>query len=219
MSHHACYSLTTDFLDIVLIEDSKPMQMILRSMLTALRAQRVRVFDNPTDALKSMLREPPNLILTDWRMPGMSGYRFLRAIRTPQLQPLCFVPVIVVTAHATEQVIHDAMRAGAHMVMVKPVSPSALYERINWLLSDKRQFVIGEEKAYVLDGTREKLSAHGMRMAALARARQNPSALAAGLGIATTAAQASPAVLSEPLKAPKRRATNFAAPVMSPRSA
>lgn len=171
MSHHACYSLTTDFLDIVLIEDSKPMQMILRSVLTSLHAQRVRVFDNPTEALKSILREPPNLILSDWRMPGMSGYRFLRAIRSGQTPSLCFVPVIVITAHATESVIQNAMRAGAHMVMVKPVAPSALFERIDWLLRDSRKFVMGDEATFVLEGTREKLAAHRMRGETLARVR------------------------------------------------
>ncbi len=64
-----------EFLDIVVVEDSKPMQMILRSMLAGLQVRRIRVFENGKAALAAMLRDPPTLIITDLRMPGMSGSR------------------------------------------------------------------------------------------------------------------------------------------------
>lgn len=180
MSHHACFALPMEFLDIVVVEDSKPMQMILRSMLTALQARRIRLFDNGADALQAMVREPPNLLITDLRMPGMSGLSLLRAMRSPQMEPLCFVPAIVVTAHATHGVVEEAMNAGAHLLLAKPVAPSAMVERITWIINDTRRFVPGADGAYVIEGVREKLVARANRAKALQmiRAAENRAARA-----------------------------------------
>ncbi|HUG62836.1 MAG TPA: response regulator [Methylomirabilota bacterium] len=167
MSHNACYAMPIEYLDIVVVEDSKPMQMILRTMLSALQARRIRVFDNGPAALKAMVLEPPTLVITDLRMPGMSGLSLLRAMRSPKMDPLCFVPVIVVTAHATQGVVEEAMNSGAHLLLVKPVSPTAMVERINWIISDTRHFVIGSDGGYVISGVTEKLAARRNRARAM----------------------------------------------------
>lgn len=181
MSHNACYAMPIEFLDIVVIEDSKPMQMILRTMLSALQARRIRLFDNGPKALEAMVREPPNLIITDLRMPGMSGLALVRAIRQPKMDPLCFVPVIVVTAHATHGVVEEAMGAGAHLLIVKPVAPSAMVDRINWIINDHRHFIPGADGSYVIEGVSAKIEARRNRARAMqlqaaaeARARAQP---------------------------------------------
>lgn len=172
MSHHACYALPAEFLDIVVIEDSKPMQAILRSMLHGLRARRIRVYETIKEALESMLREPPNLIVCDWRLGRNSAFKFLRMIRTRFMAPLCFVPVIVVTAHATQRVVERAMHAGAHLLVVKPLAPTTLLDRVRWLLADRRPFVLGENGTYVIEGVPEKLKAQQARVDAMRRVQR-----------------------------------------------
>jgi two-component system phosphate regulon response regulator PhoB len=171
MSHHACFAMPFEFLDIVVVEDSKPMQMILRSMLSTLHARRIRLFDNGVDALQAMAREPPNLIVTDLRMPGMSGLALLRTIRAAEMDPLCFVPAIVVTAHATHTIVEEAMRCGAHLVLAKPVAPTSMIERIAGVIRDPRRFVLGSAGSYVIEGVPEKLAARQSRIMALQRIR------------------------------------------------
>jgi two-component system phosphate regulon response regulator PhoB len=188
MSTNACYALPTDFLDIAVVEDSKPMQMILRSMLAGLQARRIRVFDNGPAALQAMVREPPNLVVCDLRMPGMSGLAMIRSMRAPSMDPLCFVPVIVVTAHATQSAVEDAMAAGAHLLLVKPVAPAAMIERVNWIINDRRPFVIGTAGHYVIQGVPETLAARrhrarAMKMVAAAESRSRRARAEAAAGL------------------------------------
>ncbi|WP_205470736.1 response regulator [Breoghania sp. L-A4] len=161
-------------LDIVIVEDSKPMQMILRSILLSMRVARVRVYDSPENALDAMLVEPPNLILTDWKMGRVSGYHFLRTIRHRKMAPLCFVPVIFVTAFGTRDLVEKVLRAGAHHLLVKPLAPSTLFNRLQWLIADERQFVLDEATGYhTIAGVDAALAADLEKRRSLQRARMN----------------------------------------------
>jgi two-component system phosphate regulon response regulator PhoB len=157
MTHHACFAVPTAALDVVVIDDSKPMQAIVRSMLHALHVRRIRVYDGFKDAVAGMVRDTPNLIILDWRIGRVTGQRFLRTLRKRSMGPLGLVPVIVITAHATATMVDRAMSAGAHSVLVKPLSPSLLYERITWLLSDGRELVPGPGDSLVIEGMAERL--------------------------------------------------------------
>ena len=67
----------------------------------------------------SLLRETtPELIFTDWKMPGMSGEEFLRYIRNDQR--LSAIPVIVITAFGSSHSAIEAVRLGAYDFITKP---------------------------------------------------------------------------------------------------
>ncbi len=155
MIHHAAFGLPVESFDVVLVEDSKPMQAILRSILMSVKVGRVRAFDNAVDALESMLIEPPNVIITDWRMAPVSGYRLMRTIRHRSLEPLCFVPVIFITAHGTKALVDKVMRGGAHFLLVKPVAPAILLARLQSLSTDNRHFELLDSHYYGLTGAAE----------------------------------------------------------------
>jgi DNA-binding response OmpR family regulator len=53
---------------------------------------------------------------------------------------LCFVPIIVLTAHASRPLIETAFANGATQLLVKPVTPANLLQRISWVLEDDRPF-------------------------------------------------------------------------------
>ncbi len=65
-------------------------------------------------------------VLTDVRMPGMSGLELQEQLRSEQIR----VPVIIMTAHADVPMAVRAMRSGAFDFIEKPVNPQALLERI-----------------------------------------------------------------------------------------
>jgi two-component system phosphate regulon response regulator PhoB len=171
MKHHAAFGLAMEDVDAVVVEDSKPMQTILRSILLSFKVARVRVFDAVDEALEASLAEPPNVILTDWRMTPTSGYQFLRLVRHRHMEPLCFVPILFITAHGTRPLVDKALRAGAHHVLVKPVSPSTLYKRIEWLLRDDRPMVLEHSGFYNIYGIQKTLDAQAEKMQSLAGAR------------------------------------------------
>ncbi len=171
MKHHAAFGLAIEDIDVVVVEDSKPMQTILRSILLSFKVSRVRVFDGVDEALEASLAEPPNVILTDWRMAPTSGYQFLRLVRHRHMEPLCYVPMLFVTAHGTRPLVDKALRAGAHHVLVKPVSPSTLYKRLKWILNDDRPMILEQSGFYNIYGIQKTLDHQAEKMQSLAGAR------------------------------------------------
>jgi two-component system nitrogen regulation response regulator GlnG len=69
------------------------------------------------DALARIPREKPDLIITDLRLPGMSGMDLLEQINRDGSD----IPVIMITAHGTMKAAVEAMRLGAYEYLVKPI--------------------------------------------------------------------------------------------------
>lgn len=171
MKHHAAFGLSMEDIDAVVVEDSKPMQTILRSILLSFKVARVRVFDSADEALEASLAEPPNVILTDWRMEPTSGYQFLRLVRHRHMEPLCYVPILFITAHGTRPLVDKALRAGAHHVLVKPLSPSTLFKRLKWLLTDDRPIILEQSGFYNIYGIQRSMDEQAEKLQSLAGAR------------------------------------------------
>lgn len=151
-------------LDVVVVDDSKPMQTIVRSMLNAARVHRVRTFDNAGDAYRAMLVEPPHLLITDWNLPDTDGLSLVRSLRDPRSGPLVGVPVILITGHATRDLVEKAIASGIHFVLAKPLSPSNVLKRIAAALADERRFVLDRARGhYVLQGADELLAGQRQR--------------------------------------------------------
>ena len=171
MTHHLAYGLSPQQLDIAVIEDSKPMQTVMRSILATMRPARIRVYDGAEAALSSMLQDPPNLIITDWRLGRISGYGLLRMIRQQHMQPLSFVPVIFVTAHATRMHVEKALRGGAQHLLVKPIAPARLQQCIQWVLADDRELDMDGEGVIHIHGVDQRLDRDRERWQTADRAR------------------------------------------------
>lgn len=77
---------------------------------------------NAGEALALLAREPKDLVITDLKMPGMSGIELLRKIKDEFPE----IVVIVVTAYGTIESAVDAMKLGAYDYIIKPVNAEAL---------------------------------------------------------------------------------------------
>ncbi|SCM70696.1 Response regulator receiver domain protein [uncultured Pleomorphomonas sp.] len=188
MPHHATYAVPNEQLDVVVIDDSRTMQGIIRSMLNAMKVRRIRLFDSTETALHAMLNEPPSLIICEWKAGLVSGHQLLRMVRARFMEPLCYVPVIILTATPTRAIIDKAMAASANLIVVKPISPAVLQERIGWLQRDQRELVLGPRGAFEIEGVRESMLAQKERAAAVRKAAITKPA-AKPEGVAPPAAQ------------------------------
>lgn len=72
--------------------------------------------DSSQTALAALERESPDLILTDLRMPGIDGLALLRHAR--RLLP--GIPVVIMTAYASDAAAREAREAGAAAFLTKP---------------------------------------------------------------------------------------------------
>jgi len=87
------------------------------------------------------------------------------------MAPLCFVPLLFVTAHGTRAFVEKAFRAGAHHLLAKPVSPSMLHARLNWLLNDAREMIPDKNGFYSIEGVGLLLEQQADKMKTLDGAR------------------------------------------------
>lgn len=135
------FGLPMKDLDVLIVDDNANMRLLLRTILRSFGLPEVRQARDGTAGLAEIDRRAPSLIISDWEMAPMNGREFLRAVRRVGREPLCFVPIVVLTAHASRQIIEEAFDAGATQLLVKPVTPANLLQRIGWVLEDDRPFV------------------------------------------------------------------------------
>ncbi|MFT5175376.1 MAG: sigma-B regulation protein RsbU (phosphoserine phosphatase), partial [Gammaproteobacteria bacterium] len=112
---------------ILVVEDSNAEQQRLRAMLRGF-GYRVLAADNGEQALEVLRREPIGLILTDWRMPKISGIELCRAVRgDPELAQSY---MILVTGQNTKNDLIAGMDAGADDFISKPFNAEELRVRV-----------------------------------------------------------------------------------------
>ena len=86
------------------------------------------------EALMAARAQRPDLILMDLDMPVMDGRTAIRALK---IDPRTFrIPIIVLTAHTSAEVVADAIAAGCQPFEAKPIVLRRLLERIEGLLKE-----------------------------------------------------------------------------------
>jgi two-component system, OmpR family, phosphate regulon response regulator PhoB len=118
-------------LRIGIVEDAPEIVTILDYNLAAAGYQ-VEVMECGDRAVEQLQEQPPDLLILDWMLPGVSGIELLRRLRRwPNTQKL---PVIVLTARSAEKDLVRALETGADDFMTKPFSPKELVARVGALL-------------------------------------------------------------------------------------
>ena len=106
---------------VLVVDDERKMRRVLQILLEQMGLESIPV-DSAEAALEHFGGEKIDLVLTDLKMPGMSGIELLARIRA--LDP--DVPVIVLTAHGTVQTAVEAMKQGAFDYILKPFDVQAI---------------------------------------------------------------------------------------------
>lgn len=156
MIHHAAYQRPFSELNVVVVDDNDSMLSILRTILAAFEIREVRCFQGTEQALVGMMDDPPHLVLADWHMKPHDGAELLRTMRQRHMEPLCFAAVMIISGHASRTYVMRAYAAGANHFLVKPVSPTTIYERLSILRDDARPFVLKDDR-YLVQGIEESL--------------------------------------------------------------
>ncbi|ENN86330.1 putative two-component sensor histidine kinase/response regulator hybrid protein [Rhizobium freirei PRF 81] len=122
-------------LEILLGEDDPVNGMLVRAML-AKAGHRVRLVED-FDGLRARAENAearPDVIVTDFNMPGGSGAAVLAQLRAQERrQGLPALPIIVLTADSRDAIRRQALLAGADAVIVKPVDPDRLMTTVQRL--------------------------------------------------------------------------------------
>lgn len=110
----------------ILVVDDDP--YVLESISTLLRAYgfTISTSDSANSAMQAIQRDPIDVVLTDIKMPGMTGVELLGMIHKYDPQ----VPVILMTAYAELDVAVDAIKKGAFDFITKPYNADYLVHTI-----------------------------------------------------------------------------------------
>ena len=95
---------------------------------------RVRTFADAESAVEAVREEPPDLVLMDIGLPGMSGLEGIRAVKALRPETL----VIVITAYEDVQTVVAAMKGGAFDYVVKPLHAETLENAVGIALETVR---------------------------------------------------------------------------------
>ena len=115
--------------EILVVDDDAMSRRVLAQLLGA-AGYDCRVSKDGSEALETIHARPPSLLLLDFDMPGLNGAEVLRRLRSDQDPTVAQIPVIMLTAHGSEQSEVSCLQAGADDFVTKPVNASVLRARI-----------------------------------------------------------------------------------------
>jgi two-component system chemotaxis response regulator CheY len=118
---------------ILVADDSKAMRMIVVRTLrqAGYAGHDIIEAENGREALEMVRSEVPDLILSDWNMPEMTGIEFLRALRAAGSSiPFCFV-----TSEGSDEMRALADEAGAVGLIAKPFTAESFQNALSSVVS------------------------------------------------------------------------------------
>lgn len=121
-------------LRILVADDDPQMQLALKASLTR-RGAEVLVVSSGRAALDAVLAESFDVIVTDQRMPEMSGQELLAELEQRQVD----IPLIMITAYGTINQAVEAMQLGAADFITKPFSSEELERTIERVITPEHR--------------------------------------------------------------------------------
>ncbi len=117
----------------VLIVDDEIDSLKLIGLLLESKGYQIVAAQNGERAIEKALQEPPDLVILDVMMPGMSGYEVCRRLRTDPRTAT--IPILMFTAKTQVMDKVIGFEAGADEYLTKPIQPAELLDRVEMLLS------------------------------------------------------------------------------------
>ncbi|MEG4418424.1 PAS domain S-box protein [Microcoleus sp. LAD1_D5] len=119
----------------ILVVDDEPDMRELISFLLEDAGAEVLTIAVPQEAVTALTNFQPDVLLSDIGMPGMDGYMLLQQVRALPPERGGLIPAIALTAYAGEFNQQQALQAGFHRHLAKPIEPDQLIKTIAALLS------------------------------------------------------------------------------------
>ncbi|MBK7642167.1 MAG: diguanylate cyclase [Planctomycetes bacterium] len=112
---------------VLVVDDDTKLRRLLTHLLLSAGYQVVEAADGEA-GLSLALQESPQIVVTDWSMPGMSGLELCRTLRRMESGRRTFV--LMLTAREEEERVLDAFNSGADDYVTKPFNPRILLARV-----------------------------------------------------------------------------------------
>lgn len=124
---------------VIIVDDQETARVLLDEMIRGLDPGiSTSLFASGIEALAWLEQREPDLVITDYRMPGMTGVQLTSELR--QRKHLRHTPVMVITGSNDRAVRYEALEAGAVDFLAKPIDPLEVRTRCRNLLLLAHQY-------------------------------------------------------------------------------
>jgi two-component system response regulator RpfG len=121
----------------MIVDDRPTARSLLMGLARSIeRGLHVECFADPQAALERAIEATPDLVISDYRMPGMDGIEFIRRLRA--IPKLVEIPIVIVTVVEDRQIRYQALESGATDFLTRPIDPQECRARCRNLLALRR---------------------------------------------------------------------------------
>jgi diguanylate cyclase (GGDEF)-like protein len=131
------YSFNKEAATILIVEDNKDMRTYIKEGFAS--SFRVIEAGDGEEGFKKAKEDMPDLIISDVMMPKMDGYQFCKSLKSDEA--LQHIPIILLTAKASEEMAVNGLEAGAYDYVTKPFSLDVLKAKVDGILYRQEEYV------------------------------------------------------------------------------
>ena len=117
-------------MQILVVDDEPAIVQLCIKVLGKLGHEVAGVMDGE-EALSRIAGHPIDLLVVDYKMPGLNGFEVIRRARSLNRR----LKVVLITGHGTREVVGEAIDGGVNGILVKPFTPDELTQTITAALS------------------------------------------------------------------------------------
>lgn len=128
--------------EILFGEPERQLRSNIRLALRNEKFENVVDFDNVGQVRQFLVTRTPDLVIIDAAMKGGGVVEMIQDVRYGQIGKNPFVPFIVTMWEPTEALVHQVANSGCDDLIVKPISPQQLLDRIKVLTDNRKPFVV-----------------------------------------------------------------------------
>jgi len=111
-----------------IVEDDTSTRRLLEN-LTGLLGYEVASYDNGRDAWAAFEKKHPEIVISDWRMPGMDGLELCEALRKKSAETYTYF-MLVTAERRSKGNLERAIDAGVDDFLKKPISSEEIWNRL-----------------------------------------------------------------------------------------
>ena len=147
------HELTRDHgAQIMIVDDHEPNVRLLEGILEQAGYTRLVMTTSPHEVLSlaAAMQPGPDIVLLDLIMPGMDGMQVMEQLRA-LIPPGEYLPILMLTADASQESKRRALLAGANDFVTKPFDPTEMLLRINNLLQTRSLHMLLQQQNRLLE--------------------------------------------------------------------
>lgn len=131
-------------LSYLIVDDSRFARTTVKNVLHVLGIRNVSEAEDAAQALIMVEKQGVDVVIVDFEMPGMNGAEFTWRLRRSKTERIQQTPIIMISNHADETHIRQAINSGVNEFLPKPFSQGGLYARLRRAAVNPKPFIVAE---------------------------------------------------------------------------